>query len=259
MIGQPYANTNANRAYPFIEDERLNGLGNDVVLDARLVAYAPFGAQTTIPLTLESITVNGGGTAMTVSMAYGSSVLALAVSAAATDQYYEASATDVNGNLTIMLRMMFGPGVSAFCASHAGTTVSFASPQVEPCCVVTYDRHRVTGIIGSYAGSERLVGAVQVEEGYNFGVTLVDGQNALLLSAGQGLGLGIPCEPLHPSTETCEDLVYFINGLHPDWFGEFKLMAGPGIAVQSVPAENKVVISTTVDHCRPKCRDRKET
>ena len=258
MTGHPYDNANAHRAYPFIEDEQLGILNNDVVLDARLLVYAAFGAPATIPLTLESIAVNGGGTAMTVTMQYGSAALVLVVSAAATDQYYETSAVDGNGNLTIMLRMMFGPGAAGFCADHAGTAIAFSSPEIEPSCVAVYDKHRVTGVAGSYAGSERLTGAIQVQEGYNLGLALVADQNALRITAGLGLGLGIPCEVLHPTTEDCEKFVYFLNGMHPDWFGEFKLMAGPGIAIQALPAANKLVISTTVDRCRPKCRDDKE-
>ena len=44
MIGRPYDNTDSFRAYPFIEDEQLGILNNDVVLDARLLVYASFGA-----------------------------------------------------------------------------------------------------------------------------------------------------------------------------------------------------------------------
>lgn len=258
ITGRPYDNTNAQRAYPFIEDASLLGMANDVVLDARLLVYQAAGSLSTEPLTLETIAVNGGATAMTVTMKYGLLNLSMVVSAAASEQYYETYATGPYGNLLIMLRMLFGPGVQAFCTAYAGVTVTFSSPQIEPCCVVMYDKHRVSGITGSYAGSVRITGAIKVEEGYNLGIRLDTNLNALVISAGTGLGQGIPCTPLHAGTEDCQGYVYLVNGLHPDWFGEFKLLAGPGINVTPVPASNKLTISTTVDRCQPKCKDPKE-
>ena len=260
MNGRPYDNTNAYRAYPFIEDEQLGDLGNDVVLDAKMLAYTSFGANT-VPLTLESITVNAMGTAMTVQFAYGTASPTLVVSAASSDQYYETYETDVHGDLTYMLRMLFGAGTERFCTDHAGTTVTFQSPRIEPCCIVDYTDHRVMSVTGSFAGSERLTGKIKLMSGYGCNISLDTIANAVRISAGVGLGLGIPCEVLHPETDLpdCDKMIYSINGMTPDWMGEIKIQGREGIYVTAVPEENKVVIGTAVDHCRPKCKDPAES
>lgn len=252
--GMRFDNTNSLRAYPFREDQNLQDLPDNAVIDLRLIVYD----DSIVPgnLVLDSITATVS--AAVFSFSAGTSVITVTVSAAAVDEWYEAYTVDGAGNIVLMLRMRCGRGIGSFCETHAGDTVVFGAA-VEECRTVMYSRHRVLSVQGSYAGSEKLTGgAVTLLAGYNIGLSTPDA-HTVRLNAGSGLGMGIPCTPLHAGVaEDCDDYIYAVNGEVPDWFGEIKIKGGPGITVKPDPDNSKVHLYTSVSRCWPRCRDNEE-
>lgn len=259
----PYLNNNSGRSFPLIEDSDLTGvygseemeLPPSVLLDIHLVVYT----QGREPLTLKQIVVNGSGTALTAHFDYNGTALTVPVSAASEWPYRaEVRTSDVHDNTQILFRPIFGKGVADIAAAFAGETIVFTDLEVESSRITVQNKHRVTGVIGALPGSTRLTGDVVIEDGYNIQSSLVPDQRILRLNAIVGAGLGQPCSTLLPEPTNCDDLIYYINGLHPNWYGDFRLVAGPGISIEGDAANNKILIHTSVDHCRPRCKDEAE-
>ena len=257
-------NENSNRSYPFIEDSDMTAvsISNTIQLPANLIIDMFFVCYNHgyDSLVLKSIEIDGGGVTLTANFEYGLSSIAVPVSAAAAVPYQgEVIATDFYGNTTTLLRPVFGEGVAEMCAAYPGETFVVNDIPIEPAKTAIQNKHRVTGITaGGMPGNDRLTGVIYIEDGYNIRTHISTQTNSLRINAAIGEGLGIPCVNLFPSPTNCDQLVYFINGLHPNWYGEFRLVGGPGITIEPDPANHKLIIHTSVDHCRPKCKDPEE-
>ena len=86
-----------------------------------------------------------------------------------------------------------------------------------------------------------LQGAIKFKFGYNAKIGLVTADNRLVLGCGIGVGEGVPCVMVSrdpsgevPGAQTCEGLVFMVNGASPNAQGEFLIQAGKGVQISTV-------------------------
>ena len=151
-----------------------------------------------------------------------------------------------------------------FDSSIAADTFTFPEMYVEPSLIRSENKHYVNSVAGSNLTA--LTGDILFQEGYNIGISTVPSQRILRLTAAQGSGKGQACEPMYDDNccddcsdepvagSNCRNYLYRINGLHPDWYGNFILRGGPGIKISS-PGGNIVDIESTVTQDAPECRE----
>lgn len=79
----------------------------------------------------------------------------------------------------------------------------------------------------------RLSGDVKLLEGYNFRVNIRN--NLIDLEIGADYGLKMNCYKhfIEPKYRDCHEIVSFINGVPPDEYGNFRLVAGSNISIVS--------------------------
>jgi len=149
---------------------------------------------------------------------------------------------------------VWGPGVATVCDNVLlrGIMFLFSSTQVEPSCVFIRNNHVVKTI--DSPSDVALSGDVKIMPGYSMLIGYVPGTNTIRLSAAPGEGQGIPCNP-GDNTRNCEELVYRINGMSPDWTGDFILEGGPGIQIIPDLVNHKIIIKTSYKACSPGCSD----
>jgi len=248
-------NENAYVSYPILEDQPLladtgEALPPSLLLDFSATIYAEVNAA---PV-LSEITVNPGGDGLTVVIDVDGTDKSVYVPAGVVEYL---AVTDVDPAFW-SANLVFGEGVNDFCADHPGESLSFAL-EFEPSRVAYVNGHVVDSVAAP--GEDPLVGDVKVREGYNFSINIVKATNTLTLSAQRGGGLGLPCNysdveaPGIPEASDCEDYLYSINGLTPDWYGDFKLEGGPGVIVEAYPDEHKIKIKTSLLARKPGCVD----
>lgn len=246
-------NENAYLSFPLVEDQIMKAdtgeeIPTSLLLDFSADLYLPTNGAPRIT----SLSVDPGGTALTVTFTIpfvsGDETRDVLVPAGVSEWFV---VTDLVSSQWSAI-VTFGEGVNDLCADYAGQTLS-TSLEFEPSRVAYVDNHVVRSL--SNGVDVPLVGDVKIKEGYNLSVSVAQASNKLTLSASKGGGSGVYCgNEEEEETGDCADLLYEINGLTPDWFGNFGLSGGPGITVTPVPEENKIVISTSVDGCKAGCR-----
>ncbi len=103
--------------------------------------------------------------------------------------------------------------------------------------------HSVTPLPG---GNTITTNALSIKEGNNVRVDIVN--NTMTINAVKGAGEGALCgEEETPSD--CITSASAINGIPPDWEGNFILTAGNNITVENDPENHKIIIKTAIDGC----------
>jgi hypothetical protein len=251
----------AHISFPFVEDTILaDGTGalqleDSFLLDLQAMIYSQDAGR----LGMTAVAVNPAADELLVTFTYtplagavitASALVPASASAWASMDSYRA-AVHIAG--VVSLYPVFGPGVADAAAGRGGNTYVFASCYIEPQCICVRNRHIVTGM--SSSTDVKLTGHVKVQGGYNSRISVIPSANALVIGAAIGEGLGMPCTQVLPVPRNCENLVYSINGMTPDWSGELTLQGGGGISIQGVPAHNKLVITTPYRACEPGCKE----
>lgn len=244
-------NENAYLSFPFIEDQILKADTGEEIPTALLLDFsADLYLEATGAPRVTALSVDGGGSLLTVTFTIpfveGDEVRDVIVPAGVSEWFV---ATDVVTSKWSSL-ITFGEGVNELCDNYPGQTL-VVDLQMEPSRVAYVDGHVVRSM--SNGVDTPLVGDVKIKEGFNLSVNVSRSANKMILSASNGGGGGVYCGNEDDDGD-CGSLLYDINGLTPDWYGNFKLEGGPGVTVTDVPEEHKIVISTSVDGCKAGCR-----
>lgn len=250
---EEWLNQNRYRAYPFVEDASLEATGgaltlaNDCVVDASLVSYNIALAD----LHLASLAVAGDGSTVTFTFVAGATSMVIIVPGVFTGIYEGRVTVSAGGRLSRLLRVKFAEGVPVLAANLAyrGNTYAFTTARMEPAVSVQQISTRVSSING-------YTGTIYFSDGYNSSVSLLAATNVLRFSAIVGGGLGVSCDPLpgEPPGD-CSQMIYYINGRHPDWLGRFFIRGAGGLTVQTDPTNYKIILGTGIDVDRPGCKD----
>ena len=251
---EEWLNQNRYRAYPFIEDASLEDvsgaltLADNCVVDASLVSYDIALAD----LHLLSLAVAADGSTVTFTFRAGAASMVIIVPGVFTGVYEgRVLVSSGGGHLSRLLRVKFAEGVPALAANPAyrGNIYSFACAYLEPAVSVQQIGTRVSSINGC-------AGTVYFSDGYNSSVTLLAAANVLRFTAAVGAGWGISCDPLpgEPAAD-CGQNLYYINGQHPNWLGQFALRGASGLSVVADPASHKIMLKTSISASRPGCKD----
>ena len=244
-------NENAYLNFPFLEDQSLlTDTGEPIPSSLLLDFSAAIFVEATESVKLASLVVDPAGagltahfTIVTADATFGKTIyvpvgVSEFVTARDVDQYvWSALAT-------------FGEGVNEFCAAYPNMVFEMEL-ELEPSRISHTFGHAVRSV--SAVGGAVLTGDVKFMEGDNFSISVIKGTDTLSLSAQKGAGAGLPCGG--EDDGNCGDLLYDVNGLSPDWYGNFKLQGGPGISITPDPANNKLVIGTNVSACKAGCPD----
>lgn len=252
-------NENAYISYPFLEDEILKAtdgteIPTDLLLDLKVDLPINPENKPSIKLTGVETSVGFVTLTFTVTELYPAPSttpvqIILPVLPVGTD-HYTSSFVDVGGINGIYAA---GRGVN-FLVDNFPLTVLETDLAIEPSCVTNTYNHQVNTISGDIG--DILTGDVKVVEGYNISAYVNPSTNTLRLSAQVGGGEGMPCQiPDQEESGDCGTSLFRINGMKPDWYGNFLLQGGPGIAVIPDPGGNKIVIRTSVDGCKEGCKN----
>jgi len=222
-------------------------LTNDSIIDATFISYdAPVAAA----LLLDRLTISSG--VQTYRFTYGSLVLSLAIIPPLADPIATVYLNGASGAMSAMLRLCFGPGVTAYASD--GTHI-FSGLAFEPSVVQSQYASRVSGL--GVSSADLLTGDILLRAGYNAALSFSVARNAIRFGASEGAGSGVPCEQITPAEPGCGAVQYYVNGIPPDAFGNFNISGGLGIIVTPVPGQNKIQMRTTVRANRPSCPDEK--
>lgn len=263
-ITQEWLNHNANRNYPFKEDaSRKDGafeLPNSTLLDFSMTTYLLNVGDKEVRLL--SLAVDPGGTSLTFTFEFGGYyTLPIVVSAASPVPYEGVARVDLSpGTAWVIMKPLFGSGIQEIAndVTTHGNTYTFADLRINPGNTAQLPFGLVTSIIGDEAPEASqvpLTGDVKFDDGYNVAVRFSRTQNTIKFSARVGAGKGVPCEPLLEDPADCEQGIYYINGLHPDWAGRFTLEGRNDIEVENDPDNNKIILSTPVNPDKPRCEE----
>jgi len=252
-------NENAYISYPFLEDAIMKAtdgteIPNDLLLDMKVDIPKNPANKPSIKLT--EIETAAGFVILTFTITELNPAplttpvqVILPVLPAGTD-HYTSSFVDVDGINGIYAA---GRGVN-FLVDNFPLTVLEVDIPIEPSCVTNTYNHQVSTIRGDVG--DTLTGDVKVVEGYNVAVYVSPETNTLRLSAQVGGGQGMPCQiPDQEQSGDCGTSLFRINGMKPDWYGNFLLQGGPGIAVIPDPDNNKIVIKASLDACEEGCKN----
>ena len=138
--------------------------------------------------------------------------------------------------------VIFGEATEAFIQNNTPGIYSFET-QVEPALVSFQDKHRVETVTATdgITPGDTLVGAVQIQEGYNCNVGVSSSLNRIRISASVGAGAGMLCTPIGTGLN-CDQVLLRINGLHADDNGNLMLMAGSGMEAAADPDNNRIIL-----------------
>ena len=93
---------------------------------------------------------------------------------------------------------------------------------------------------------------LEVVDGYNIRTSLIDG--VLTVHAVKGAGAGVYCGDADvPEHSDCAKGVYTLASVPADDKGNITLVAGPGMSIENVPEEHKIIITTNIQGCS-RCR-----
>ncbi len=226
-IADQWLAQNAGRRYPF-RDDAETGLPDSAVLDFSCVVYGePAGEVAKARVTA----IAAGRAVVNVNVEVGSAApLVFGIPRhVAKNTPYVASATSSDGRATGRLtvtRAIVGAKLAAGGAEFAPTTVACDSLKVES---VQSD------------GGEVLTGEVVLAEGYN-AEPYLDGSR-LRLDVSKGNGIGEYCRSAAAGKQTCDGVLFTINGEKPGSDGEIRLVGTSGVVVKPVPSEHALEIS----------------
>ena len=244
-------NENAYLSFPFEEDQVLVAdTGEELPFSFLLDFVADVYLPVITPPRLKSIAVAPGGTDLTVTVVTeldGETLSRQILVTAGVSEWVVAR--DLLSTHWSAL-FTFGEGVNELCEKYPGQTLTF-DVGFEPSRVSLTDGHAVRTM--SALGGPQLSGPVNLSEGYNTSISLIGATNTLLISAQKGAGAGIKCDD-GGGSGNCGELVYDVNGLTPDWFGNLAFEGGPGISVDPQPDDNRLVISTKLKACEKGCK-----
>lgn len=124
----------------------------------------------------------------------------------------------------------------------------------EPNCGSSLSSHSSLSTDDSFPFVFNLVGDLKLKEGNNLSITVSEAANSLTLNARRGLGQGKPCEDViidedgFRRGDDCVSCDGFIKSLNGVAIGKaLRLKTGPGVAVVTKPAENKIEITVEVN------------
>jgi hypothetical protein len=258
-------NSNKYVRFPFVEDASMLDitatrlLPDDFIVDFSIVAYFAVvlpNQPLTFPCVLDEVVVDAMGTQVQLTFIIGGVMDTVTIPVTGMPDYYTATklVNDVNGTCVYRYSVTVSDGLKKWAVDNPGSDYSFSGIRLEPCTAIARNNHRVMSIRAK--NQTRLAGDIQFREGYNVRVTLLPDFNTLRFYAVLGEGAGIPCEPLLSSSgpaANCDELIYFINGMHPDWYGQFFLQGMQGVMVEPDPSSHTIGLKTNVDRCKPAC------
>jgi hypothetical protein len=260
-----WENLNRYRRYPFVEDANLKDttealeLPNDFLI-AFTASHYDSAAST---ITLRTIDVAVGGTSLTATFLINGSIpVPVIIPAGATYPFNTEYVIQSGSFSTTRVTPIFGPGVDVILANATfhGNLYTFDTP-IEPSLVASPYKHAVTKLIAKNIDindNEIILpdvgeGDVKFINGFNSAISS-NGVDSLTFKAIKGAGEGEPCDPYYDLVD-CSCAIFFINGKHPDWLGNFIFEAGKFMKVENDPDNFKVKIKTSVRNGTPKCQD----
>jgi hypothetical protein len=260
-----WQNVNRYRAYPFKEDALLTDVTQTLTIPNNFLLdfFATYYSAAEADVVLKTIDVALGGTAMTVTfLVNGTTPAAIMVPASALFPFEGEFVVQVGSSTTIRVNPVFGPGVTEILTepSYQGNIYTFTAP-IEQSTVASPYKHSLTKIVAKNIDvndNEILLpdvgeGDITFIRGYNSIITS-DNIDTITFGARVGAGAGQPCDPIYDAID-CSCGIYFINGKHPDWLGNFKFEGGKYIIVTNDPDTFTVKIKTTVRDGTPTCQD----
>ena len=259
-----WQNHNRYIAYPFKEDTNLVDVStlltipNNFLLDF----FATYYEAAEAGIVLKTIEVDGGGASLTVTFLIDNVQPAvIVIPAAAADPFESEFVIQSGSSSTVRLNPVFGAGALEIMQTPAyqGNTYTFTAV-VEPSTIATPYKHSLTKLIAKNIDindNETTLpdigeGDIKFIEGYN--VIIRTNEDTFNITAAVGAGAGVPCEPVYGAID-CGCGIYYINGKHPDWLGNFKFEGGKRIVVTTFPSENKIKIKTSIRNGTPTCQD----
>jgi hypothetical protein len=254
-----WENLNRYRSYPFREDANLSDLSGSITLpNDFLVAFTAShydSANSTI--ILRTLDVAVGGTSLTATFLINGTIPAPVIIPAASVYPFNAEYVVQSGSFsTTRVTPVFGPGVDIILsnATYHGNIYTFDT-EIEPSLVASTkliaknididDNEIILPDVGE--------GAVRFINGFNSAISS-NGVDSLTFKAVKGAGEGEPCDPVYDLLD-CSCAIFFINGKHPDWLGNFIFEAGKYMIVVNDPDNFKIKIKTSVRNGTPKCQD----
>lgn len=229
---QEWLSSNKNRAYPFVEDSNLGPVPQWMVLDLRLWDSA---ADSVLELRCTGVRVERPKAY--VSFSYGDASFELPVEIGKGISVLMLSPSD-----TIRVRAAVYGGGAEYVLGLADGTYE-ADVRVNPANVVSIGRLRK---LRSLNGA---TGRIHLADGYGTTVRIQDG--AVVVSVGNGLGLGTYCRGKDDEEDLfdCGLALLFMNGQHADTSGNIDIVGGTGVSVQTgrkALAGGRVVPAITV-------------
>lgn len=230
MIAQEWLDSNAARAYPFLDDSDFGKLPAWVLLDMRLVDADYRGATS-----LECLSMTVSDEKVTLSFKYG-------------DETFSIDVPREEGIRigTVKPRPTCAVSV-AMCGARPGADPLPVNGTYSVGCAI--DPARVVGIertrkLWSINGSS---GTMVLKDGYNTSASIVDG--TVNVSIGDGYGLGRRCPDEDDDSFDCSMALLFVNGQHADTSGNIDIIGGDGVSVQTgrtALVDGKVVPAITI-------------
>jgi hypothetical protein len=223
-------------------------LPDSCMVDAYYIIYTEVSD---LQLRLYQVAVDGGGASVTFTFRVGASTDYVIVVPATLDPTYEGRVRiTVGGALQTLLRVVFAEGVAEIAANptYQGNTYTFTDKYLEPAVVSLQGANRVQSVNGQN-------GPIFFADGTNTRVTILESSNVMRIVCIVGEGLGISCEEPSTGKQDCSGSIYYINGRHPDWLGNFGIQAGPGMTIIPDKANNKLTLKSGFDKDRPGCKD----
>lgn len=227
-IADQWLAQNAGRRYPFADDADTGGVPDSAVLDFSCVVYGAKAGET-VGARLSGLARGDGGVALAVDLGvYGTLDFTVPDSLARNTPYVARAVSEdglAHGSLTVTAAVL-DASVPEAGIPFAPTTVVCDSLKVES--VQAED-------------GETLAGVIVLDEGYN-AEPYLDGRR-LRLDVAKGNGIGERCRPVGGEGQTCDTVLFTINGEKPGSDGEIRLVGRAGVVVTPVPAEHAIEIS----------------
>jgi len=260
-----WENLNRFRSYPFKEDASRKDTTDALTLpNDFLVAFtASFYGSAGATIILRTLDVAVGGASLTATfLVNGVTPAAVTIPSGAAYPFNTEYVVQSGSFSTIRVTPIFGPGVDIILANatYHGNIYTF-NAEIEPSLVASPYNHALTKLIAKNIDindNEIILpdvgeGAITFINGYNSKISS-DGTDSLTFNAAKGAGAGEPCDPIYDLVD-CSCGIYFINGKHPDWLGNFLFEAGKYMTVINDPSNFKVKIKTSIRNGTPKCQD----
>jgi hypothetical protein len=234
-IADQWLAQNAGRRYPFADDA-VTGLPDSAVLDFSCVVYEAEAGE--LPTAVLANVSTSGDNEVWATVIVGDDrsnplVFWIPGTIAKNTPYVSSAATSdgrITGRLTVT-KAIVGQNVAEN-AVFATTTVVCDSLKVES----------LQGEGGLSVGDTAvLTGEVVLDEGYN-AEPYLDGQR-LRLDIAKGNGMGEYCRSAASGNQTCDTVLFTINGEKPGSDGEIRLVGESGVVVKPLPSEHAIEIS----------------